>query len=304
MAKQYRPPKIKKYRIKSGGFNPKHFSKNQLKIYAYLVPLCILMALPIVFNFMNAFKPTEELFAYPPRFFVNRPTFDNFIRLFSLSADTNIPASRYLFNSVISTAVVVLASLYMSAAAGFALSKKRFIGKRTMFEINSLALMFVPIAVAIPRYFVIFYSGLQNSFWANVIPLLAMPVGLFLVKQFIDQLPDALVEAAYIDGAKDFRILFQIIIPLIRPALATVAILAFQSSWNNTEASTLFIHDETKKTFAFYLSTLTSTSGAGNDVAGAGISAAATLIMFVPNLILFIFMQSKVMNTMMNSGIK
>lgn len=289
-------------KLNISGINPQRFAKGQLKFYAYLIPLAIFMMLPIVFIVMSAFKPMEELFAYPPRFFVKKPTLDNFIQLFSISGETRVPASRYLFNSILSTAVVMAATLYMSAAAGYILSKKKFKGKSMLFAINNLALMFVATAVSIPRFFVIATVGLQDNFLANVIPLLAMPVGLFLIKQFVDQIPDALIEAAVIDGASDYRILSKIIIPLIKPALATVAILAFQSAWNNTESSTLYINNETLKTFSFYLSTLSN--GSGNTVAGQGIGAAASLIMFLPNLVLFIILQSQVMNTMTHSGLK
>lgn len=289
-------------KLNISGINPQRFAKGQLKFYAYLIPLAIFMMLPIIFIVMSAFKPMEELFAYPPRFFVKKPTLDNFIQLFSISGETRVPASRYLFNSILSTAVVMAATLYMSAAAGYILSKKKFKGKSMLFAINNLALMFVATAVSIPRFFVIATVGLQDNFLANVIPLLAMPVGLFLIKQFVDQIPDALIEAAVIDGASDYRILSKIIIPLIKPALATVAILAFQSAWNNTESSTLYINNETLKTFSFYLSTLSN--GSGNTVAGQGIGAAASLIMFLPNLVLFIILQSQVMNTMTHSGLK
>lgn len=289
-------------KLNISGINPQRFAKGQLKFYAYLIPLAIFMMLPIVFIVMSAFKPMEELFAYPPRFFVKKPTLDNFIQLFSISGETRVPASRYLFNSILSTAVVMATTLYMSAAAGYILSKKKFKGKSMLFAINNLALMFVATAVSIPRFFVIATVGLQDNFLANVIPLLAMPVGLFLIKQFVDQIPDALIEAAVIDGASDYRILSKIIIPLIKPALATVAILAFQSAWNNTESSTLYINNETLKTFSFYLSTLSN--GSGNTVAGQGIGAAASLIMFLPNLVLFIILQSQVMNTMTHSGLK
>ncbi len=294
--------KRKRSKLRAGGVNPERFSRGQIKFYLYLIPLAAFMLLPIIFITMSAFKPVDELFAYPPRFFVKNPTLNNFTQLFSISSSTNVPASRYLFNSIISTLLVVILTLLMSSAAGYVLSKKAFKQKKLLFSINNLALMFVPIAVAIPRYFVIVYSGLQDSFLANVIPLLAMPVGLFLVKQFIDQIPDALVEAAVIDGASDYKILTKIIIPLIKPALATIAILAFQTSWNSTEASTIYINKETLKTFSFYMSTLSNTSG--NMVAGQGIAAAASLIMFLPNLILFIILQSQVMNTMAHSGLK
>ncbi len=284
------------------GINPKYFHRSQLKFYAYLVPIAIIMALPILYIVMTAFKPASELFAYPPRFFVRNPTLDNFMNLFQVASDTSVPASRYLVNSILVTLIVVVATILMTAATAFVLSKKRFRGKNLLLEINNTALMFVPIAVAIPRYFIIIFFGLKNSFWANVIPLLAMPVGLFLVKQFVDQLPNALVEAAVIDGANDFTILFKIVIPLIRPALATIAILAFQSAWTATEASVQYIESNNLKTFAYYVSTLSNATG--NTVAGQGIAAAGALLVFLPSLILFIIMQSKVMDTMVHSGIK
>ncbi|MBS4177861.1 carbohydrate ABC transporter permease [Lederbergia citrea] len=283
--------------------NPTKFHKSQLKFYFFLIPLAIFMAMPIVYIIFHAFKPIDELFAYPPRFFVQKPTMQNFSDLFMKTNDSGIPLSRYLFNSIIITLIVVFLTILFSTMAGYALSKKNFLLKKTIFEINTLALMFVPAAVAIPRYLLIENLGLINSFWVHILPLLAMPIGLFLVKQFIDQIPNELIEAARMDGASDFRIYTTIVIPLIKPAIATVAILSFQMVWNNVETSTLYVNDEGLKTFSFYMSTLAS-QVSGNTVAGQGIAAAATLIMFVPNLIIFIILQSQVMNTMAHSGIK
>lgn len=267
-----------------------------------MIPICIVMALPIVFIFMNAFKPVDELFAYPPRLYVKNPTFQNFVDLFQLTSQTNIPMSRYLFNSILYTVLTVVTTIYVSACAGYVLSKKKFRGRDTLFKINQTALMFVPVAVQIPRYFVIVYTGLTDNFLANILPLLAVPTSVFLVKQFLDQLPDSLIEAAVIDGAGDITIMRKIVMPLIRSPLATVAILSFSSAWSSVEASTYYIDNDSIKNFAFYVSTLTNASG--NVVAGAGVSAAASLIMFLPSLILFIIMQSRVMNSMAHSGIK
>lgn len=294
--------KKRRLRTISCGANPQHFDRSQIGIYLYLVPICVMMGLPILFIFVNAFKPLDELFAYPPRFFVRNPTFDNFSNLFALTGSSNIPVTRYLFNSIIITVITVIVSVLSSVAAGFALSKKRFKIRNTLFHINTIALMFVSVSVSIPRYFVIVYSGLYNNFLVNILPLLCMPVGLFLIKQFIDQIPDSLIEAAVIDGAGDFTIMRRIIIPMAKPAISTVAILAFQSAWNASEASSLYITDESLKSFAFFMSTLSST--AGNSVAGKGIGAASALIMFLPNLIVFIVLQSRVMNTMAHSGMK
>lgn len=293
--------KNKRRLLKRAGVNPDKFDRSQIGIYLYLVPIAVFMALPILFIFVNAFKPIDELFAYPPRIYVKNPTLENFATLFSVSGTTNIPAARYLLNSIVLTVVSVVGTLYISAAAGYAFSKKKFRGRNRLFELNNLAIMFVPVAVSIPRYLIVVSLGLHDNFLTHILPLMATPVGLFLVKQFIDQMPNSLIEAAVIDGANDFKILHSIVMPLIKPALATLAIIMFQTAWNSVEASLYYLDTEALKSFSFYMSTL---SNAGNGVAGQGISAAAALIMFLPNLILFIILQSRVMNTMAHSGIK
>ena len=288
------------------GINPKGFHVNQIKFYIMLLPLVLFMLLPMVFIFSHAFKPPDELFAYPPRFFVTNPTFKNFIDLFSKMSSSGVPVSRYLFNSVLITAVMMAASVLVSTTAAYALSKKRFNLKKTLFAINTVALMFVPIAVTIPRFLIVNKLNLMDTFLVHILPGLAMPVGLFLIKQFIDGIPDEVVEAAQIDGASDVLIYWRIVLPMIKPAIATIAILTFQAAWNNAEISTLYINMESLKTFAFYLTTLTATTttAGANTVAGQGIAAAASLIMFLPNLIIFSLLQSQVMSTMSHSGLK
>lgn len=287
--------------FKSSGINPQKFHRSQIKFYIFLIPFAIFMALPIVFIFNHAFKPLDELYAFPPRFFVQQPTLDNFQNLFQLAEASGIPLSRYIFNSIFVTIVVVFLSILLSTLAGYALSKKQFKGKFALLEINNAALMFVPIAVMIPRFLTVSAVGIEDTYFAHILPLVAMPVGLFLVKQFIDQVPDSLIEAAVMDGASDFKIYRTIIIPLIKPAIATAAILAFQLVWNDLETSTLYTTSENMRTLAFFMNTLAIQT---NVVVGQGMAAVASLIMFVPNLILFIILQSKVMNTMAHSGLK
>jgi ABC-type glycerol-3-phosphate transport system permease component len=264
--------------------------------------MAIFIALPIIFIVSHAFKPENELFAYPPRFFVSVPTLQNFRDLVSLASESGIPFSRYLFNSLIVTVFGVFLSVFITSTAAYGLSKLKFKGRRVLFEINTIALMFVPIAVTIPRYLVIANTGMIDSYWVLILPLIAMPVGLFLVKQFIDQTPNELIESAKIDGASEMEIFLKIIVPIIAPALSTVGILSFQLLWNDTSGSSLYINDERMKTLAFYFTTLTARTG--NNVAGQGVLAAASLITFVPNIVIFIFLQSRVMNTMAHSGIK
>ena len=283
--------------------NPDKFEKSQIKLYLFVVPLVLITGLPIVFIFFHAFKPMEELFAFPPKFITTNPTLDNFRKLFKASRSAGIPLSKYVFNSLLITASVVFSSLAMSTAAAYALSKLKFKGRDAMFMINQLALMFVAVAVMIPRYLIVEKLGLIDTYWAMILPLIPLPVALFLLKQFVDQVPDSLIEAAYMDGASDFHVYIKIIIPMIKPAIATAAILVFQQVWTNLEASNYYINDDSLKSLAFYMNTLTSTTTT-NTVAGQGISAAASLIMFIPNLVLFCILQKHVMNTMAHSGIK
>lgn len=281
--------------------NPQKFERGQIKIILLILPLVVFMALPLIFIANHAFKPMDELYAFPPTFFVRNATLDNFTKLIKFSRNNSIPMSRYVFNSLLVTILTVGLSLLFTTMAAFALSKIKFKGRNMMVNINQIAIMFVATAVLIPRYLVISKLGLINTIWAHVLPLIATPVALFLVKQFVEQVPDSLLEAAYMDGATDFQVYRKIIIPMIKPAMATATILVFQQVWTNMETSNYFTNTDGMKTLTFYMNTLVN---ANNTVAGQGIAAAATLIMFIPNLVLFIILQNGVMNTMAHSGIK
>jgi len=288
-------------KYKGNRIAPKNFDRGQIKIYIILLPLVLFMLLPIVFIVCHAFKPMEELFAFPPRFIVSNPTLDNFKTLFKSARTAAIPLSTYVFNSLIVTLIVVGVGVIISTMAGYALSKLKFKLRGVIFEINQAALMFVPAAVMIPRFLIINGLGITNTYWAHILPLLAMPVSLFLIKQFIDGVPDTLIEAAVVDGATQFMVYRKIIIPLIKPAIATGVILSFQQVWGYLDSSNLYVSTDSMKTLAFYMTTL---ANANNIVAGQGVAAAASLIMFIPNLVLFIILQKDVMNTMAHSGIK
>ena len=293
--------RIKK--LRQCGINPPGFDRSQIKFWLYLIPIALLMLWPIVFSIGNAFKPIDELFIWPPRLFPRRPGFQNFAELFALSGRQAVPITRYLANSLVVSTLIVLLSIVISVCAGYVFSKKSFKGKSLLFSVNTIALMFTPLAVAIPRYLVIVNVGLLDTFAVHILPALAMPVGLFLVKQNIDQLPDALIEAAKIDGASDYYIVSRIVTPLIAPALATVAILGFQMAWGDVATSTTFITNESLRTFPFYVANIVDATNP-NMVAGVAASSAGNLLILLPNLLLFVFLQSRVMNTMAHSGIK
>ena len=240
--------------------NPDRFEKGQLKLYIFVVPLALITGLPIVFIFFHAFKPMEELFAFPPKFITVHPTLDNFSKLLKASRNAGIPLSKYVFNSILITTAVMAFSLVFTTMAAFSLSKLKYKGRSVLLKINEIAIMFVAVAVMIPRYLIVNKIGIIDSYWAQILPLIPLPVALFLVKQFVDQVPDSLIEAAYVDGAGDFTVYFKVILPLIKPAIATAAILVFQQVWTNLEASNYYINDDGLKSLAFYMNTLTSTS--------------------------------------------
>ncbi|MBU0996821.1 MAG: carbohydrate ABC transporter permease [Firmicutes bacterium] len=292
---------MRAHKFQGTKINPSKFHPSQIRFLLIILPIALFMLLPLIYIFNHAFKPLEELFYYPPRFFVEQFTLQNFVRLFQVTGSSGIPMSRYLFNSIIVTVLVLFTSVLISTLAGYALSKLNFKGKRLLNEINTIALMFVGVAVTIPRYLIIEKLGLIDNFFIHVLPYLAIPVGLFLIKQFVDQIPNELIDASRVDGANEWQIYTKIILPLIRPAIATIVILSFQTVWNSADTSTTYINNDSLKTFAFYMNTLTSNT---NGVAGQGMAAAASLIMFLPNLLIFIIMQSKVMDTMAHSGIK
>jgi ABC-type glycerol-3-phosphate transport system permease component len=267
-----------------------------------MIVLSVFMLLPIVYIINHALKPYHELFVYPPNIFVREPTLQSFSELFLVAANSTVPISRYLFNSVLISGVAVVAVTLVSAMCAYPISKHQFPGHKFVFSLILLTLMFAPEVMQIPRYLVVSHLGIMNTYWGHILPLLAMPVGVFLLKQFIDQLPNELLEAARIDGAGEILVFLRIVIPVCMPAVATVAILTFQNSWGNIETSSLFMQDDEMKNFPYFLSTLTN--NAANVVARQGAAAAAALIMFIPNLLIFLFFQGKVISTMAHSGIK
>ena len=207
------------------------------------------------------------------------------------------------WNSIKMTGIILLGQAVVAIPSGWAFAKFRFRGRKLIMSIY-IILMLMPFQVTmLPTYLVMERLGLMNTQASIILPAVFSTFPVFIIYRGFLEIPDELIEAAYMDGANDFQIIFRVIIPIIKPAIATVGILAFQQVWSNVETSNIFVTEETLKTFAFYMNTLTA-STAGNTIVGVGMQAAATVLMFLPNLIIFIFMQSKVMATMAHSGIK
>jgi ABC-type glycerol-3-phosphate transport system permease component len=279
----------------------KKFDWGGVFFYTVLSAFAILMLAPLVYLVSTAFKPLEELFLFPPRFFVMNPTFENFYDLLFVTGSSVVPFSRYIFNSVIVTVATVSIGVIIAAMAAFPLSKHKMPFRKQIFSLIILALMFAPIVTQIPQYLVVTSLGLMNTYWALIIPGLAAPVFLFLTKQFLDQIPDALLEAAKIDGASEWALFWKIIMPLLKPALATVVLFSFTATWNDPNGAMLYTTSDSMKTLPLALSTI---SGGVGVVARVGAGAAAAFLTIIPTILVFIVTQRMVLETMAHSGIK
>lgn len=268
------------------------------------IPLLILltlsgafMLLPIIFTINNAFKPLDEFFIFPPKLFVRNPTTANFTDLVLLMSDSWVPFTRYFFNTMFITVCGIIGHVLLSSAAAYPLSKHQFRGKAVLFNIVILALMFTPQVTAIPNYIVMSKLGWIDTYWALIIPAFALPLGLYLMKQFMEQLPDAIIESAKIDGASEYRIYWSIIMPNVKPAWYTLVILQFILLWGHDGWG--FIYSEELKPLPFALGQI----GEGG-FARQGVQAAVLFLLMCVPVTLFIFVQSKIIETMASSGLK
>jgi ABC-type glycerol-3-phosphate transport system permease component len=262
------------------------------------------MVFPVLFTINNAFKPPDELFAFPPRLFVSNPTLSNFRSLGSLLGDSTVPLSRYFFNSFYITLLGIVGQIFIASLAAYMISKHDFYGRKFLMEMVIISLMFTYAVRVIPSYVIMTNLQLINTHFALILPAFASSLGLFLMKQFIDQMiPMSLLEAARIDGAGELRIFSRIVMPICKPAWLTLIIFSFISLWGN-DGST-FIFDEKLKTLPYAFSNIQGGAVAVNTIISrAGASAAVSLVMIVPPIVIFILSQSSVMETMATSGIK
>nr|WP_181438579.1 carbohydrate ABC transporter permease [Paenibacillus sambharensis] len=268
-----------------------------LMLFAFLALFGAFMALPLIYAVNNAFKPLDELFIFPPRFFVVNPTMENFYDLFALMGSSWVPLSRYIANTLLITIVGTAGHILLASAAAYPLAKYRFPGSSALFSIVVLSLMFSPHVTAIPNYMMMSWLGWINTHASIIVPSLAFPLGLFLMKQFMEQIPDALLEAAKIDGASEYRIYWSIVMPNVKPAWLTLMILQFPMLWGSDGGS--FIYSENLKTLHYALGQITL-----GGIARAGVGAAVALILMIVPITLFVISQSSVMQTMATSGMK
>lgn len=266
-------------------------------IFVFLLIIGIFMLLPIYLTVIMSIKPVEELFIFPPKLYAMRPTLSNFSDMFDALKSSRVPFSRYVFNSVAVTVSVTFMQCIFASMAAFVLAKCRFPGGKIINSIIVVSLLYQSNVIYIMQYMLMSKMGIIDTPLALILPSAASPLGLFLMRQSISQVPDAMIEAAKVDGAGLFRICWQIVMPNQKPALMTLIIFAFQASWN-MQSGTLVFQEQYKT-----LPTVAAQTAASG-LARAGVAMSAAVFMLVPPIIVFMLAQKHVIETMAHSGIK
>lgn len=288
--KPYKKPLIKKRK-------PNRSIAGDIALYLFLVLVAMVMVFPIVYAVSSALKPLDELFKFPPRVFAQHPTLDNFSDLFVTMGKSWVSFSRYLFNTVFITFVGTAGHLIIASMGAFVLAKYEFPGNQVFFKIVTVAMMFTGYVTQIPNYLILNKLGWIDTYWAIIIPAFASPMGLFLMKQFMEGLPTSLIEAAHIDGANEWKVFAGIVMPNVKPAWMTLIIFSVQALWNN-KAST-YIYSEERKTLVYALQQIQ-----GGGIARTGQGAAVLVVVMIVPIIIFIFSESQILETMASSGLK
>ena len=266
-------------------------------LYLFLALVAFVMAFPIIYAVSSALKPLDELFKFPPTIFAQHPTTDNFSDLFVTMGKSWVTFSRYLFNTVFITFVGTFGHLLVASMGAFVLAKYEFPGNQAFFKLVTVAMMFTGYVTQIPNYLILNKLGWIDTYWSIIIPAFASPMGLFLMKQFMEGLPTSLIEAAKIDGASEWKVFYSIVMPNVKPAWMTLIIFQVQALWNN-KAST-YIYSEERKTLVYALQQIQS-----GGIARTGQGAAVLVVVMIVPIMIFVFSESQILETMASSGLK
>lgn len=256
------------------------------------------MVIPMYYAIIQSLKPLDELWIFPPRLWVSHPTGKNFQDLFQNLNDSWVPFSRYIFNTLFVSIVGTFGHVMIASMAAYSLSKKRFLGSKFIFRIIVLSLMFTTAVTSIPTFMVMRNLHLIDTYWSIILPAFASSLGLYLMKQHMEAMvKDVIIEAAKIDGAGEMRIFWTIVMPMVKPAWLTLIVFSFQSLWNATGAT--YIYSEELKSLNYAVSQIVSAG-----IARAGTAAASIVFMMILPILVFVFSQSSIVETMSSSGIK
>ena len=267
-------------------------------ISAFLIIVGLFMFLPMLYAILQSLKPLDELWVFPPRFFVQNPTFDNFFDLFRLMNTSWVPFSRYIFNTVLISVAGTFGNLVLASMAAYVLSKMKFPGRNVMFNLIVKSLMFHATVGAISSFLIMSRLHFVDTYWAVIIPSWGSTLGLYLMKQFMDSsVSDAVLESARLDGASEVRCFYSIAMPMVKPAWLTMIVYSFQGLWN--AGASIYIYSEELKTFNYAIGQILA-----GGIVRAGAGAASTVVMMLVPILVFVISQSNIIETMSSSGMK
>lgn len=267
-------------------------------IYIMLGLVAIVMVLPMVYAVCQSLKPLDEIFVFPPKFFVINPSFENFRELFRTMSESWVPFSRYIFNTILISVVGTMGNVLLSSYAAYAIAKIKFPGRETLFGIVRMSLMFNATVTGISNFLIMSALGWVDTYMAVIVPAFCTSFGLYLMKQFMEtSVNDSVLESARLEGASENKIFWKIAMPMVKPAWATLILFAFKDLWNS--GANLYIYSEQLKTLNYAISQLV-TAG----IERSGVSAASTVIMMIVPILVFIISQNNVIQTMSSAGMK
>jgi ABC-type glycerol-3-phosphate transport system permease component len=266
--------------------------------FTLLILFGLFTVFPLFYCIITSLKPLDELLIFPPKFYVVRPTLDNFKVLPALLSNLEVPLSRYVFNSLLIAVVTTICSIIAGSMAAFTFSKSKIKGSKFVFNLITTMMLYNGTTLAVPQYLIFSKLGMIDTYWVYILPAIPSTVNCFLMKQFMDaSVPDALLEAARIDGAGVFGMYWRIVMPVMKPAIMTVLLFSFQSMWSVVPAGTVF--SEEFKTLPYVMSSI-----AMGGIARSGSAMAVTVVLMLPPIMVFLITQSNVLETMGSSGIK
>lgn len=279
----------------------KRYTHSRLGNFTYFFFLILagdFSMLPFIYCICTAFKPLDELLVFPPRFFVHRPTVENFVILPTLIEKLRVPLSRYIFNTAFITFAGTALHIIVASMAAYVLAKTDIKFKKAIFAVVQLSLLYNAYTLEVPRYLIYSNMKIIDTLWVYILPAIPSTTGVFLIKQYMDSsVPDSLLEAARIDGAGPVSIYFKIVMPITKPAWMTLMLLSFQSLWSAMPSGTVF--SEKLKTLPYVLSSITA-----GGIARAGSAMAAAVLMIIPPIIILVISQTNVVETMGSAGMK
>ena len=267
-------------------------------IYIMLALVATVMVLPMIYAICQSLKPLDEIFVFPPKFFVINPSFENFRELFRTMSESWVPFSRYVFNTILISVVGTMGNVLLSSYAAYAIAKIKVPGRETLFGIVRMSLMFNATVTGISNFLIMSALGWVDTYMAVIVPAFCTSFGLYLMKQFMEtSVNDSVLESARLEGASENKIFWKIAMPMVKPAWATLILFAFKDLWNS--GANLYIYSEQLKTLNYAISQLV-TAG----IERSGVSAASTVIMMIVPILVFIVSQNNVIQTMSSAGMK